>query len=255
MSCGRSACKVGRMFGKRYRLFSLFGFDVSIDLSWLIIAALIVWSLTSGFPQFYAGYPWYVYLTMGITGALGFFLSIVFHEFSHSFVARAFDLKINGITLFIFGGLAEMEERGPLSPRAEFWMALAGPLSSVVLGVTFLGLEAAGRAFAWPVPVIGVLGYLRLINFILAIFNLVPAFPLDGGRILRSILWGWKKDIRWATHIAAEFGNGFGWFLIFMGMFSMFRGQIVVGFWYFLIGMFMRSLAMMSYREIGYGHT
>jgi len=139
------------MFGKKIRLLSLFGFEVSIDLSWIILAFLITWTLTEWvFPHYYKGLTPPVYLFMGIAGALGLFASIIFHELLHSLVARRFGLPMKGITLFIFGGVAEMAEEPP-SPRAELMMAIAGPLASICLGLVCMGILFWGKAKGWPV--------------------------------------------------------------------------------------------------------
>ncbi|HUJ09536.1 MAG TPA: site-2 protease family protein [Verrucomicrobiae bacterium] len=238
------------MFGKRIPLFKLFGFQVRIDLSWLIIAVLVTWTLAVGlFPHYFRGQPRETYWIMGSVAALGLFASIVFHEFAHSLVARRFGMQMKGITLFIFGGVAEMSDEPP-SPKAEFFMAIAGPLSSVVLALVFFGLGLLGKAASWPVPVYGILGYLAWINGILVAFNLVPAFPLDGGRVARSILWGWKKNLPWATRIVTALGSGFGMLLIALGIFSFLFGDMIGGIWWFLIGMFLRNAAQMSYQQV-----
>src|SRR5512137_1227506 len=169
------------MFGRRIPLFKLFGFQVWIDVSWLVIAVLVTWTLAVGwFPNDFHGLTTSTYWLMGAAGAIGLFASIIFHEFTHSLVARRYGLPMRGITLFIFGGVAEMTEE-PESPQVEFSMAIAGPLSSVALALGFFGLGAFGRASGWPMSVYGVLGYLAWINGILVVFNLIPAFPLDGG--------------------------------------------------------------------------
>jgi Zn-dependent protease/CBS domain-containing protein len=238
------------MFGKRIPLFKLFGFKVNADASWLILAVLITWSLAKGlFPHYFAGFSNGTYWWMGIAGALGLFMSIVFHEFCHSIVARQFGLSMKGITLFIFGGVAEMESE-PKSPKAEFLMAMAGPLSSMFLGAAFYFVHAAGRSMGWPDPVNGVLQYLMVINFILAGFNLLPAFPLDGGRVLRSILWGIKGNLRWATRIASGLGSAIGIFMIVFGFLSFITGNFIGGIWYFLIGLFIRQASRMSYSQL-----
>jgi Zn-dependent protease len=238
------------MFGKRLTLFKLFGFEVRIDISWLIIALLITWTLAKGsFPHYYSGFQPSTYWLMGILGALGLFFSIVFHELSHSLVARRFGLQIKGITLFIFGGVAEMTEEPP-SPKAEFFMAVAGPLSSIFLGIAFFIIRFIGGGIGLNRPVLGVITYLALINLILAGFNLLPAFPLDGGRALRSVLWGLKDDLRWATRIASSIGSGFGILLIVIGAFSVFMGNLIGGIWWLLIGMFMRGASQMSYKQL-----
>ena len=196
------------MFGRRIKLFTLLGFEVKIDLSWLVIAVLIVWSLSVDlFPRYFPGLGPQAYWGMGVAGALGLFLSIIFHEFSHSIVARKYGMPMKGITLFIFGGVAEMGDEPP-RPLAEFMMAVVGPLSSIfIAGVAYV-VYLQGTGAGWPEPLNGILGYLAYINALLAGFNLLPAFPLDGGRILRSILWGARKNLRWATRIASGIGAG-----------------------------------------------
>ncbi|HVT44920.1 MAG TPA: site-2 protease family protein [Thermoanaerobaculia bacterium] len=238
------------MFGRGITLFKLFGFAVRIDLSWLIIAALITWSLAVGvFPQMYPDLAVRTYWIMGIAGALALFLSIIIHEFSHALVARRYGLQMKGITLFIFGGVAEMTEEPP-SPKVELLMAIAGPIASVFLAAFFFVLGLLGGAAGWRQEAIGVFSYLALVNIVLVIFNLVPAFPLDGGRVLRSLLWMWKGNIRWATRIASQSGSVFGMGLMILGIVSVFSGNLVGGLWWFLIGMFLRNAAVMSYQQI-----
>ena len=212
------------MSGKRFKLFELLGFEVKIELSWLVLAALLTWSLaTNVFPANREGLAKATYWWMGVAGTLGLFASVVFHELCHSLVARRFDLPITGITLFIFGGVAEMEDEPP-SARSEFLMALAGPASSAMLGLTFFGLSLLGSGADWSDPVGVVLGYLASLNGSLAVFNLLPAFPLDGGRVLRAILWGAKKDLSWATRIASRIGSGLGILMMVVGLFVALTG-------------------------------
>jgi Zn-dependent protease/CBS domain-containing protein len=238
------------MFGKRIKLFKLFGFEVGIDLSWIIIVILVAWSLSTGFFPFrYKNLSTQTYLLMGIVGAVGLFASIIVHEFTHSLVARKYGLPIKGITLFIFGGVAEMSEEPP-SARAEFMIAIVGPLSSIAIGLIFYGVYLFGIQNEWPNPINGVIGYLGAINGILAGFNLVPAFPLDGGRVLRSILWGVKGNLRWATRVSSRIGIGFGFLLIFYGVLQIIYGNFIGGMWIFLIGMFMQGAARMSYQQL-----
>jgi Zn-dependent protease len=237
------------MFGKRITLFKLLGFEVHIDPSWLIIVLLVIWSLTKGwFPSNYRDLTPATYLWMGLSGAAGLFFSIVFHELCHSLVARRFGLPMKGITLFIFGGVAEMSDE-PSSAKAEFLMAIAGPLSSILLGLMLYVVTALGGEVL-STPVIGVIDYLAKINLFLAVFNLLPAFPLDGGRVLRAALWQWKKNLRWATRIASRIGTGFGIFLILIGIFYVVMGSIINGIWLFMIGMFLRNAAQMSYQQV-----
>jgi Zn-dependent protease len=238
------------MFARSVTLFKLLGFSVRIDISWVVIAALVTWSLATGlFPGFVQGLESRTYWLMGAVGAVGLFASIVFHEMCHSLVARAYGLEMKGITLFIFGGVAEMEEE-PQSAKIEFLMAAAGPLSSVFLAFCFFALYLFWTVAQAPVPVGGVIGYLGMINLMLAAFNLVPAFPLDGGRILRAALWRWKEDVRWATRAASRVGSGFGLALIMMGLLALFRGNLIGGMWWCLIGMFLRNAAGRSYQQL-----
>ena len=238
------------MFGNRIKLFKLLGFEVRVDWSWIIIAVLIAWSLSKGlFPSYYKNLSTQTYWWMGIIGALGLFLSIIVHEFSHSLVARRYGLPMKGITLFIFGGVAEMEDEPP-SAKVEFMMAIAGPLSSILIALIFYGIHAAGKQAGLAEPINGVVGYLAWINAILAGFNLLPAFPLDGGRVLRSILWGVKKNLRWATYISSRIGSGFGILLIVLGVIQVFRGNFIGGMWWFLIGMFLQGAAKASYQQL-----
>jgi Zn-dependent protease/CBS domain-containing protein len=238
------------MFERKIKLFKLLGFEVGIDPSWVIIAILIAWSLSTGlFPFQYKDLSTQTYWIMGIVGALGLFLSIIFHEFSHSLAARSFGLEMKGITLFIFGGVAEMKDEPP-SPKAEFIMAVMGPLASIVMGLIFYGLRLVGQGQGLITPVNGVLGYLAYINLILAGFNILPAFPLDGGRVLRAILWGIKGNLRWATRVTSQIGSGFGILLIFLGILSFLQGNFIGGMWWFLIGLFIRGAAKASYQQL-----
>lgn len=238
------------MFGQRIDLFRLFGFAVRLDLSWFLVAVLVAWSLAAGyFPSTYPDLASAAYWAMGIVGALGLFVSVVLHELAHALVARRFDLEIKGITLFIFGGVAEMADEPP-SPRAEFMVAIAGPLASLAIALGCLGLNQLGAAWAWPLPVEAVVGYLGMVNGLLVAFNIVPAFPLDGGRVLRSILWYWKDNLRWATRVTSAIGSAFGVGLIVLGVVAFIRGNYVSGMWWFLIGLFLRNAAQMSYQQL-----
>jgi Zn-dependent protease/predicted transcriptional regulator len=238
------------VFGKGIKLIKLFGFEVKIDFSWLLLGLLITWTLAQGlFPHFYEGLSTTTYWLMGVAGALGLLVSIVFHELWHSLIARKFGLPMKGITLFIFGGVAEMTEEPP-SPKAEFFMAVAGPISSVVLGLGFFGVTFLGESIGWPQSVTGVFNYLAILNLILAGFNLIPAFPLDGGRVLRSILWGWKEDLRWATQLSSKIGGAFGIALIILGVIEVVMGNFVGGIWMALIGMFIRGASQSAYKQM-----
>ncbi|OPY04868.1 MAG: putative zinc metalloprotease Rip3 [Syntrophus sp. PtaB.Bin001] len=238
------------MFGNRITLFKLLGFEVRIDASWLLLALLVTWSLAKGiFPTSYKGSSEITYWAMGAIGALGLFASIIFHELCHSLIAAKYGIPMKGITLFIFGGVAEMDDEPP-SAKAEFLMAVAGPFSSMILGMTFNGLAYAGRSLGWPGTISAVTSYLGWINLMLAVFNLLPAFPLDGGRVLRSLLWGWKGNLRWATRISSWIGSSFGILLIILGIFSIFQGNFIGGLWWMMIGFFLRNAAQMSYTQV-----
>jgi Zn-dependent protease/CBS domain-containing protein len=238
------------MFGKRIQLFRVFGFSVSLDLSWLLLAVLITWSLAVGvFPAVVPDLPVTTYWWMGAAGALGLFLSVVLHELSHSMVARRYGIPMHGITLFIFGGVAEMSGE-PATPKSEFAMAIAGPAASVVLGGLFFALSALARLFSWPATMTSVISYLAVINVILAVFNLIPAFPLDGGRVLRSVLWHVKGDLTRATRTSSAIGAGFGVAMIVLGLVSLISGSVIGGIWWFLIGMFLYGAARGSYQQL-----
>lgn len=238
------------MTPRQLPLFRLFGFQVKLDLSWLLIALLITWTLAAGlFPQSYPGLSRELYWWMGITGAAGIFFSIVFHEFCHSLVARHYGLNIRGITLFIFGGIAEMEKE-PATPKSEFLIAIAGPLASFLLAFVFYQVHLLATANEWSVFIIGVTYYLAYLNTILAIFNLVPAFPLDGGRMLRAALWAWKKNLRSATRIASQIGSGFGLVMMILGVLWVLQGIFIAGMWWFLIGVFLRVTAAASFKQV-----
>ncbi len=238
------------MFGKSVQLFTLFGFKVKVDFSWTFLALLIAWSLAQGyFPGIYGGLPPATYWWMGIAGTIGLFFSIVFHEMAHSVVARQYGLPIRGITLFLFGGVAEMEEE-PRSAKSEFLMAIAGPIASVILAGLFYGMSALLLRLGQTEAVIGVFRYLGFLNALLAGFNLVPAFPLDGGRVLRAFLWHWFGDMSRATKIAARSGSLFGLVLIGYGVITAASGGLTVGIWYALIGLFLRGAADSSYRRV-----
>ena len=238
------------MFGKPITLFKLFGFDIKIDVSWVFIALLITWSLaTSYFPAKFPNLPQNSYWYMGTVGALGLFVSILLHELGHSVVARKYGIPIKGVTLFIFGGVSEMEDEPPTA-KSEFLMAVAGPAVSFLIAIICYPVYASGLRLGWPIQLTGVVFYLSWINALLGAFNLIPAFPLDGGRLLRSYLWSRKGNLRRATRIASNIGSVFGLGLIFLGVFSLFQGNVVAGIWWFLIGLFLRNASRMSYRQL-----
>lgn len=238
------------MFGKPIKLFRLAGVDVRIDFSWFLLVLLITWSLAVGFfPMRFPGLSTGLFWALGFAGAMGLFLSILLHEISHSVVGRAFGMKMEGITLFLLGGVAEMP-REPQRPKAEFWMAIAGPLTSLALAALFLGVNRAGAGMGWPAPWMGIFGYLSFINVVLAVFNLVPAFPLDGGRVFRSLIWAASGDYTRATRLATAVGSGFGLVLILLGAISILSGNPIGGLWWVFIGLFVRVGARASMRQL-----
>jgi Zn-dependent protease len=238
------------MFGKGIRLFSLAGFEVRLDPSWLVIAVLATWSLAAGFfPRQIEGLSQTAYWIMGVVGALGLFASIVLHEFGHSVVARRYGMPMKGITLFIFGGIAEMGDEPP-GPKAEFWVAVAGPIVSALIAISGWALHVSSQAAGFPAPVHGVVYYIAIINTALVLFNMVPAFPLDGGRVLRSFLWARRGSLRQASSTTSRIGAGFGLGLIALGVVNFIAGSFVGGIWYVLLGLFLRGAANQGYQQV-----
>jgi len=239
------------MFGRRMTLGRILGFEIRADVSWVLLFLLILWSLASGlFPVMYPGLPDGTAWALAFVGTLGLFASLIFHELSHALVARRFGLTIGGITLFLFGGVAEMPSE-PTTPRAEFLMAGAGPLASVILGAAFLGVMLGMDAAGLPGPVVGVPYYLALVNVALAVFNMLPAFPMDGGRLLRAALWRVGGNPRRATKVASRLGQGLGIALMGAGVVQAVVNQHVVGgMWWFLIGLFIHGNAGATYKRL-----
>lgn len=239
------------MFGRRLTVIDLFGFRVRVDSSWLLLAALVVWSLAAGyFPTVAPGYSEAVYWGLGTLGLLGLAVSVVLHELAHALVARRYGIAIGGITLFLFGGVAEMQEE-PRGAKGELMMALAGPAISVVIG---LGCRTGGAAIvalgaAPDGPAAVVLAYLAFVNLLLAAFNMIPAFPLDGGRVLRAVLWAWTGNVLAATRVATGIGTLFAYALIVWGFYNAVTGNPLGGVWWFMIGLFVRAAAAQGYRQ------
>lgn len=221
----------------------VFGLPIRVNLSWFILLALIVFTLARGFfPEALPGAGPVVCWGLAVVGAAGLFVSLLIHELCHSLVARWWGMSVAGITLFVFGGVSQLEDEPPTA-SAEFVMAVAGPLASVLIAGTLMAVWLAGAMFGWPAPLQALLWYLWLMNIILAAFNLLPAFPLDGGRVLRSILWGAASDLRLATHVAARVGALFGLGLIVMGAVLLLNGGALAGTWSMIIGYFLRRAA------------
>src|SRR5512141_1230370 len=187
---------------RSFRLGSVLGIEVRIDISWFVLFALLLWTFSqSVFPESYPGQSGWAYGAMALAAALLFFASLLAHELSHSVVARRRGVTVEGITLFIFGGMA----RTRMEPRRagdEFVIAGVGPLASVLIGALFAGIWLGGEAVGLPVGITAVAWYLALVNVALAVFNLLPGFPLDGGRLLRSAVWHFTRDLRRATRVA-----------------------------------------------------
>ena len=222
------------------------GIPIYLHFSWLIIFGLIAWTLSTGyFPAQSPDLPASSYWAKGLVASLLFFVSILLHELGHAVVARRQGLRTRSITLFVFGGVAQLE-KDPRDGRAEFWMAAAGPVASLALAGLFYTL--ANLPFLGP-SAAAVAKYLALINLMLALFNLVPAFPMDGGRLLRGALWGPLGKAR-ATRIASGAGTLFAFLLIFAGVFSLLRGDSLGGLWYILIGWFIKDASLSSYQQV-----
>ncbi|NJM83162.1 MAG: CBS domain-containing protein [Tabrizicola sp.] len=238
------------MFLRTIRLVNIFGFEVKVDASWLLIAALIMWSLSAGyFPAVAPGLRQQDYLAMSAVSVVAMFACLIAHELAHSLMARRFGLKIGGITLFLFGGVAELENE-PQSARSEFWIALAGPVMSLGLALLFSAvqplLEGAGASAALQAGI----GYLALINLVLALFNLIPAFPLDGGRVLRAALWARLGDVTRATRIATRISVAFAFALIGFGFLALSSGNMIGGIWQVMIGFYLLTAAQGSYQQL-----
>ena len=259
-----SAAKNSAAARQSLRLGKLFDIEVRIDSSLTIIFALIVYMLgASAFPSWHPEWPAKVtWLTAGVAGIL-FFASVLAHEMAHSLMARQFGIEVRRITLFLFGGMAEIEEE-PNSPRAEFIIAIVGPLTSIFIGFLCIafGSQLAGAdllslfaedqkaALSALSPTATVCLWLGSTNFVLGIFNLVPGFPLDGGRVLRSIIWWLTGDQRRATRFASNAGRLFGWFLMIMGVLQAVSGSLLQGLWMAMIGWFLTNAASGSYQQL-----
>lgn len=235
------------MFNHSVRLFDLFGFEIRIDASWLLIATLIVWSLSrSYFPMVLPDLEPLAYLVLSVVAMLALFASLILHELAHSLVARRYGLGVGGITLFLFGGVAQLEEE-PQSAQSEFRIALAGPAMSFVLAVSF-GLAA--QVLPGNSVLFVLFSYLASINLVLALFNLVPAFPLDGGRVLRAYLWQRSGDMLGATRTASTAGIVFAFLLMAFGLFSVLSGGGIGGIWMGLIGLFVLNASRGTYQHL-----
>lgn len=231
------------------RLGRIFGLEISIDFSWLIIVALVVWSFSSAvFPAALPDLSGRAYLVMGVIAGALFFGSLLLHEIAHSLMAQAKGVEVEGITLFIFGGVSRMRDEAKTA-RDEFLIAGVGPLASIVIGAFFWVLYMLGGALGWMAPVVEVARYLAFLNVILAVFNLLPGFPLDGGRLFRAVLWWWRDDLKEATRIASMGGQALGILIALFGLLQLFAGNLIGGLWLGVIGWFLMNAAGTSYRQ------
>ncbi len=236
------------------KLFRIAGIQIAIDFSWFIIFFLIMWSLSAGyFPHAFPREKTSVYWIAGLSATILFFASVLAHEVSHSLVAIRHGLSVPSITLFVFGGVSQLGEEAK-DPGSELRIAVAGPACSFVLAGFFYALSLlAGRLALNPI-VIAVLAYLALVNAALGVFNLIPGFPLDGGRVLRAIYWAKKGSLSKATKLAADIGKIFAVFLIVWGGLQVLAGALIGGLWLVFIGIFLRSVAQSGYREMVLRH-
>jgi Zn-dependent protease/CBS domain-containing protein len=224
-----------------FKLGRIRGIEVGIHYTWLFAFALVTWSLASGFfPANYPGWAPSTYWIVGMVTALALFASVLVHELSHSFVALARGHGVHSITLFIFGGVSNLKSEAE-DPKDEFLISVVGPLTSFALAaVAWLVLQALPRNDS---PLRAVLDYLALINVMLGVFNLLPGFPLDGGRVLRSLVWAGSGSLRRATEVASYTGQAFGFLLIFLGVSQVLGGNFLGGLWIGFIGWFLNSAA------------
>ena len=224
-----------------FRIFRIAGIDINIHISWLIILVFLTFSLATGwFPITYPGSSTTTYYLLGFIASILLFVSVLLHELAHSFVARSRGLQVKSIVLFIFGGVSNIEQE-PQTPGIEFSMAFVGPLVSLLIGVVCYGLLLLVRGtHSLLVPI---LSYLALMNIILGIFNLIPGFPLDGGRVLRSIIWKATGNFQTATNITTFVGQAFAYLIILWGILLFFAGNAFNGLIIIFTGWFLLTSA------------
>ena len=250
--------------GRGLRVGSLMGIDIHLDASLIVIFVLVVWMLGGNvFPAWHQEWSAAQNWTTGLAAGILFFVSLLLHELAHAMVARNYGISVPRITLFLFGGMAEIEDE-PDTPKTEFFIAIAGPLTSLFLGLFFsmlagymagsdfaqMLMEDQEAAMAMLAPLPTLLFWLGPINILLALFNMVPGFPLDGGRVLRAAWWWMTDDLDRATRLASNAGRLFGWFLMGMGFFRALSGAFVQGLWLILVGWFLTSAASTSYAQM-----
>jgi len=230
-----------------WRVARVFGIDIRVDSSWIVIFILFTWVLAgSYFPGGHPDWPVTLYWALGLLTSLLVFVSVLVHELAHSLVAKRQGEEVHSITLFILGGVAQISQE-PEEPLKEFSMAVVGPLASFVLAGVFFLLSLL--LYPASEPLSASAGYLAIINVALGIFNLLPGFPMDGGRVLRSIIWKLTGDLKKATRIASLTGQGFAFLLIFFGVLRILRGDFG-GLWLLLIGWFLHNAASRGYQQV-----
>jgi Zn-dependent protease/CBS domain-containing protein len=230
-------------------LFKVAGIRINIDYSWFIIFGLVLFALSAGYlPRTFPGQPTQTYWVAGLFATLLFFSSVMLHELAHSLVAIRQGIDIPEITLFIFGGVSRLSQE-PTDPKTEFKIAVVGPLTSFALAAAFGVLRVFLQGFE-PSLMVVVIGYLAWINLALGIFNLIPGFPLDGGRLLRAFLWWRTGSLTRATKVASDFGKGFAVAIMILGGLQIFAGALVNGLWFIFIGMFLRGMSVQGYEEL-----
>lgn len=218
----------------------IFGISIDLDYSWFLIVGLMAWMLAvSYYPAEFKGWSPGEYWLVGSVTALLLFVSVLIHELAHSLMARHFGLAVPRITLFLFGGVAQIASE-PTSPAPEFWIALVGPVTSLALAAIFWGLKPL---LAASQPLFALAEYLATLNLVLAAFNLLPGFPLDGGRVLRAVVWRITGNYMRATTTAAVTGRFFGFLLIFLGVWQALSSNLIGGMWIAFIGWFLESAA------------
>jgi Zn-dependent protease len=234
------------MFRHSISIGRIFGIQIDLDYSWFLIAGLLAWILAASyFPSQFRGWSPSQYWVMGIATSILLFASVLIHELGHSVVAIHYGLSVKRITLFIFGGVSEITTEPP-NAAAEFWIAIIGPLVSFALGALCWELEPL---FAHSVPVVAMLQYLAMLNVLLGAFNLIPGFPLDGGRVFRAVLWRLTGQFQRASLLAATTGRFFGFLFIFLGVWQALTRNVLNGLWIAFIGWFLESAAVGQIRQ------
>jgi len=221
-------------------LVRIVGIPVSLDYSWFLIFVLLTWMLAANhFPAEFPNWAPSLYWVVGVATAILYFVSVLLHELGHSAVALRYKIPVRSITLFMFGGVAQIGAEPP-SASAEFRIAIAGPLVSFALAALFYALQMVAGGSQ---PLYGLAKYLAFINLALGAFNLIPGYPLDGGRVFRAAVWAVTHDLQRATLIATSVGRGFGFLFIMVGVWQMLGGNLVGGLWIAFIGWFLESAA------------